>query len=1137
MTSSKALRGKVCGFSCLSARARGCVSALLVLATASGIGIAATPASAETPAPGWEVTATTYPTDIPPSGGIGKIGIDVFNIGAADSHGIVTVTDVLPPGIVATEAGDHQNGEGSIGEFGLWECSGDHTVTCTNNPALLPSLPITAQNNPLTGPNEGGALNDQGAGSIAYIAIAVKAETTEPGALVNHVTVAGGGASTVASVSTPIVVGATSAPAFGFQGSDGWFSNADGTIDTQAGSHPYEFTYSFGLNSTINSQGFLVPAGGEPRNATVDLPPGFIGNPTAVPECPRRQFDQGACPPSTQVGVDAVNAKLTEGLPPFGPYAGHLAFSVYNLVPPPGVPAQFGLNLLGVETFLDAGIRSGGDSGVTVHGDNLAQERVIGNTITLWGEPANPTHDPDRYSEHGANGTCNSLEPASNRGCSSGAPRIPFLTLPTSCEGPQPFSTDLNTWETGALAAASFATRDSGGTPTGFTGCDHLGFDPSISVTPDTSDAETPSGLSVDLRVPQEGLTTPGALATSDIKDTTVTLPEGLVLNPGRAAGLAACKPGDVEGGDDLPLPGEDGNEERFSGPARCPAASRVGTVQITTPLLEEKLEGEVFVLESSPPDVKLLVAASGAGVNVKLLGDVHLDERTGRLTTTFREAPQLPFTDLKLTFEGGAQAALVTPPVCGEYSTATDFTPWSAPAVADAFSSSHFAIDGGPGGSGCPRTPLPFTPSMVAGTTNPVGGSASSFVLKVSRPDDQQNISSIDVTLPPGQVAKLAGVPLCPAADTASGNCPAASQVGSVAAAVGPGAAPLQVPQPGKAPTAAYLAGPYKGAPYSLVVKVPAQAGPFDLGTITVRTALQIDPTTTQVTAQSDPLPQILDGVPLSYQSVTVSIDRPGFIRNPTSCEPMKVTGQVFSAQGTSAGVSSPYQVGDCGQLPFKPKFSVRLKGGTGRNDYPALGAALTFPEGPHANVKSVVVSLPHSEFVEQAHIRTICTRVQFAAGGGNGEQCPKGSVYGHAEVRTPLLDQPLSGPVFERSSNHTLPDLALALRGQIDLEEDGVISTDSRHGIRTSFSNVPDAAFSSFKLEMEGGKRGLIVNSEDLCSRPQRASVKIVAQNGREVITHPLIANDCKGKAKKKHSHSKKHHRASRRLGSSHR
>lgn len=1054
-------------------------------------------AEAETREPGWGVTSTTFPTDLAPAGGTGTIEVNVYNVGAEKSNNTVTVTDTLPAGIIATEAGDVQNavGEG-IGEDGLWDCSvgNGEVVKCVNDPERLRSLPIPEATQP---------GHQKGAGSILHIGIAVKVETGTPGTLTNHVTVAGGGAFTSASTTAPITIDSSPASSFGFQESDGWFSSADGMVDTQAGSHPYAFTYSFDLNTKFEPE--LEAVGGEPQNFAFKLPPGFVGNPTAVPECTRQQFEEEVCPPQTQVGIDV--ADLEGVLIP-----GHFAFPVYNLVPPSGIPAQFALQLAGIDTFLDAGVRSGGDYGITVNADNITQaKKVMGNRVTFWGEPSDPSHNEYRYAN------VDNCE----HGCSSSAPRIPFLTLPTSCEGPQTFTAGLNTWETAGFGEASFETHDSNGAPTGFTGCYLLGFGPSISVAPDTSDADTPAGLTVDVRVPQEGLSTTGALATSNIKDTTVVLPKGLVINPGQAAGLQACQQGDVPGGDDLPLPGENGEEERFDGPPDCPGAAKVGTVQLTTPLLKENLEGDVYVLQSNPPHLKLLIAMSGEGVNVKLVAETSLCENTGekidartceapgQLITTLKDAPELPFTDFKLSFNTGAQAALDTPTQCGEYKTTTDFTPWSTPAVGDVSPLSTFAISSGPGGSPCPSSPPPFGPSLIAGVTSDQAGGFTSFSTLLQNGDGQQRIHSLRIKLPKGLVGMLSKVALCPEPEAEEGTCSEASKIGHATVASGPGSYPLVIPQPGEPPANIYLTGPYDGAPFGASIVTPVRAGPFNLGVNIVRAKIEVDPLTAQVTFTTDPsgsraIPQVLDGVPTDLRTIDAVIDRPEFIFNPTNCSPQEVSGTAYSGEGASAPISSRFQVGSCQSLKFAPDFKVSTAGKTSKKNGASLDAKVLYPTGAlganqassQANVAYVKVDLPKQLPARLTTLQKACTAAQFET---NPAGCPAASVVGHATAITPVLPVPVSGPAYFVSyGGAKFPELVIVLQGYgVTVYLRG--ETFIKAGITSStFKTVPDVPITSFDLTLPQGPFSALAANGDLCTSTLAMPTKFIGQNG---------------------------------------
>jgi hypothetical protein len=1033
---------------------------LLGLVMLAVLGEGATTALAETPDAGWEITARTFPTQLQP-GSPALIWITLYNTGAAGSTGPVTVTDVLPEGLEARKAGDDEGDlsvtdlgpTSSLGRKGYWNCQGTTVVTCTSNLEQLPAIPP---------------------GQLMRLGIAVQVQPNAVGGSLNRVAVAGGGALSGAGSAAPIVVGSGSL-GFELTDFDGWFSNADGTSDTQAGSHPYAATFSLDFATVLNSAGEPLPRGGEARNIVTDLPPGLLGNPTAIPQCPRALFDRQSCPPPTQVGID-------------GAYLGGLGFAefpVYNLAPPPGDPAQFGFDFYGTQTFLDASVRSGGDYGISEHVDNLAQRRILFNVITLWGVPGEANHDPQRRGLNCLNG------------CGVAGALVPFLTLPTSCEGPQRSVARIDTWGDSALTSeASFLTHDALGSPTGFTGCDHLGFAPSISIAPDTTAADTPAGLTAEVKVVQEGLSTVEGLSPSNLRNTTVTLPEGVVINPGQAAGLLACQPAEAAIGTE--------------GPPACPSASKVGTVSIATPLLPDKLEGNVYVLQSNPPNLQLLVAASADGVNLKLIGDVHLDEVTGRLTTTFANTPELPFTDFKLSFSGGAQAALDTPPTCGLYSSGTDFDSWAAPALADVLADDSFAIESGPSGSGC-ASPLPFNPTLTAGATTDQAGGYTGFSLLLQRADAQQRISTLSFKTPEGLLGMISKVPLCGEPQAAQGTCAAASQIGHTVVAAGPGPYPLVVPEPGQPAAPIYLTGGYRGAPYGLSIAVPVIAGPFNLGTVVVRASISVDPHTAQLTVTTDPLPAILDGIPTDLRTVNAVIDRPGFMFNPTNCDPQSFSGVATSTVGTAAAISSPFQVGSCRSLTFKPDFRVSTQGRTSRKNGASLDAKILYPTGPlganqasqQSNIASVKVDLPKQLPSRLTTLQKACTAAQFDA---NPAGCPKASLVGHATAVTPVLPVALSGPAyFVSRGGEAFPQLIVVLQGYgvtVDLVGDTFIS---KAGITSStFKQVPDVPITSFDLSLpEGPYSALAANlpasaKGSFCGRALKLPTAFTGQDG---------------------------------------
>jgi len=747
---------------------------------------------------------------------------------------------------------------------------------------------------------------------------------------------------------------------------------------------------------------------------------------------------------------------------------------------PDDVPAVFAMNFFNVVPRIESRVEPGSYT-ISALSPRISEAiPVHGVDVTLWGVPADPSHDLER----GTPGP-------------SSAPRLPLLTSPTSCGGvPKGFTLEADSWWSPGAFVGGLLSADAEGTPFTFSGCERLAFEPAASIEPSSHAAGTPTGLEATIAVPQNE--SPEGLATAHVRKTVVTLPKGFTINPAAAPGQSGCSEAEI---------GIGSND-----PPTCPASSKLGSVKIQTPLLEDEMEGSVYLARQNENPfgslLALYMAVKGPGFYLKLPGKVELDQATGQVVTSFSETPQLPFEDLTLSLRSGSGAPLVTPSACGTYEAKIAMTSWAS-SVPIEMESPIAIAEGCSGGS--------FAPKLRAGTASPSGGSYSPFTLQVTRNDGEQNLARIGATLPEGLLAKLAGVPLCGDAQAASGDCPSGSQVGTTTVAAGAGSSPLYVPEAGKPPTAVYLAGPYKGAPYSLVVKVPAQAGPFDLGNVVVRNALDVDPVSTQVTASSDPLPQILQGIPISYRDLRVEIDRPEFTLNPTSCEAKKVEGSIAGANGASADPSAPFQAVNCERLGFKPTLALKLKGATHRSANPKLTATLTMPRGG-ANIARAAVTLPRTEFLDQSHIKTICTRVQYAAGAGGGAQCPKASVYGFAKAWSPLLDEPVEGPVFLRSSSHPLPDLVASLNGPVHIDLQGRIDSVSAR-IRNTFDFVPDVPVSKFVLSMQGGKKGLLVNNTELCKTKPVAEARFTGQNGKASDSSPVAQVGCaKGRKAKK-------------------
>ena len=879
--------------------------------------------------------------------------------------------------------------------------------------------------------------------------------------------------------------------------------NKSGEIEERAGAHPYEFNVELAMNTHLDEEDNEVPDG-RLKVITVDLPPGLVGDPLATPRCTRAQFEGVIphCPSNTQVGFARVQlAGLGEGVEARSP--------VYNLVPPFGTPVTLGLAIDNILSLQEASVRTGGDYGASVSDFTVPTGIGIKSVKeSIWGFPADQSHNPERW--------CQGQQDTS---CPSEGPLLPFLSLPTSCTGPLTTTVHVESLEQpGVVVSKSTQSVNGEGQPAGMRECESPPFSPSFSMKAETSAASSPTGLHVNFHIPQNQ--DPNGLATADLRDTDLTLPAGLAINASAANGLTACAPSQIA----LNAPG----------PGSCPDSSKVGVVTVKTPLIDHPLAGDVYLATQGANPFGSLLALyivlddPITGVVVKQAVKLEPDLVSGAITATTHEIPQLPFEDLEFEFFGGPRAPLTTPPTCGSFTTAATLTPWTSPEAPAAFRTDAFAISSGANGAPCPASEaaMPNAPGFEAGTTTPLGGVYSPFVVKLSRENGSQRLRSLNFTLPKGLTGRLAGLAECSEAQIAAAqarrnpgegaleranpSCPATSEIGVVNVGAGSGS-PLYVQ--GRA----YLAGPYKGAPLSTVIITPAVAGPIDLGVVVVRAALYVNERTAQITIKSDPIPTMLQGIPLDVRSVAVTINRPDFTLNPTNCDPTALTGEALAPTGSVAPLYSRFQVGGCGGLGFAPKLALSLKGATRRSGHPALKAVVTYPSGgSYANIASAQVGLPHSEFLDQGNLDKVCTQPQLRS-----QTCPKKSVYGHAKAWTPLLDKPLEGPVYIGVGfGHKLPDLVADLNGKVRILLNGRVDTTKHEGLRNTFEAVPDAPVSRFVLEMKGGKKyGLLENSENLCSKPQNASALFVAQNGKSVQLQPKIANDCgKKKTKKK-------------------
>jgi hypothetical protein len=886
-----------------------------------------------------------------------------------------------------------------------------------------------------------------------------------------------------------LVLGPVSAhaadPEFAVVGFTTSVTDANGDDYTQAGGHPFAANTSFAFTTRpgVGSYAGLTMPVEDIKDVDTVLPPGFVGDPQAAPQCTNADVVALSCPIDSQVGTAMVSIL---GTPP-------TAVGVYNVTPQPGYPAEFGMKVGGLgPVFLFPKVRSDGDYGLTISAPGNGQAYVLAVSVTFWGVPADPRHDAQRLK-------CVLSGIVCFGGQASHSPMRAFLTNPSDCDSAPPVTElAVNTWQ-----QPNVIRRYTAASPR-VTGCDQLEFKPSIVATPDSTQASAPVGYDVNVHVPQNS--EPLALGTPPLRNATVALPAGVVLNPSVADGLAGCT--DEQFG------------EHSGKPGTCPEAAKIGQAQVTTPLLDHPLHGSVYVRQPDPgADITTMYAIfldiedEPTGLTVKLRGKVTADPVTGQLTARFVNNPQMPFSDFALKFKGGSRAPLANPQACGTYNTAYSLLSWSGITQEG---SDPRNIDGN-----CDAVRA-FAPVLDAGLASPKAAGSSPFTLTLSRPDGQQDLSGLDVTMPAGVLGRVGSVPRCAEAQAAAGTCPSASQVGTVTAASGAGATPVSIPQAGKAPTAVYLAGPYKGAPFSLSIVVPAQAGPFDLGNVVVRAALFVDPVDAHVTVKSDPLPTMLAGVPLRVQRITVKIDRPGFMVAPSSCAPSKVDAQVSSSAGATAAADSRFQVGECAALDLKPKLKMELtgKGQTTDNKHPALTATLTQTLG-QSNLKKVTVTLPLSMALDPDN-STSDDLCEFKVGQATVPECPASSIIGTATAKSPVLDEPLTGPVYfvknvridPKSGRQikTLPALVTVIRGAgVTL----VLRANSNvvdNKLVTTFDNIPDAPVSSFKLDIKGGEKGiLVVSGADLCKGTQIADQEIDGQNGETADAKVTMSTPC--------------------------
>jgi hypothetical protein len=1065
---------RLCGGASLLAAS---CSALLLAGALALVGAA--PSLAAPARPHWSILAESQPSYFAEEDPSAAYVLVVRNDGAAPTSqgSTVTITDRLPTGVKSTKVaarGEGANGMGSPRyEPSCESGSGTELVTCTYE----------------EGPEHGPVL--AGATIVVTITVAVSAEVETLGSssVTNTATVSGGGAPS-ASTSEATPIGGEAVP-FGLSSFDVESVEEGGEADTQAGSHPFELTTSLVFNvgsreapSVENEGTEWALASAAPKDVEVALPPGLVGDPNSVPQCDQQAFLEGAslnCPIDTQVGT----------VKPFFYGAFHSAvYPVYNLVPPAGSPAELGFSVSGigrVTIFFHVRMNEQGEDQVVASLNGIPETGPLqGAILTLWGVPAEASHDLEREGTVGEGGQKDSefCKPLVEKhagvekrtACPSDAPTKPFLTLPSRCQSSQPFTIMTDSWET----PGQFQTFPPPEIET--TGCEKLSFTPSLTLTPQTTQANTPSGYTVELHIPQNE--DPSGLATPDLRDVVVSMPAGVIVSPSATNGLQGCPPAQFDQGS--------------SSTASCPPQSQIGTVRITTPILSSPLEGQIFLGEPechpcTPAQaqegklIRLQLQAQDSGVTVKLEGSASIDQATGQLTVTFRESPQLPFEDVKLTLNGGSRAPLANASTCGvPLAASSSLTPYSSETPAQP-SSEPFEL------SGC--SPPRLQPSFIAGTTNNQAGGFSSLTLTLSRTDQDEDLQSLSVHIPPGLLGMVSKVQLCPQAQAQAGACGAQSEIGSATVGAGPG------PEPVFVNGSVYLTGPYEGAPFGLSIVVPATVGPFDLGTIVVGAKIDVNPTTVALTITSGPLPQSLDGIPLQIKTVNLDIDRGGFMLNPTDCQPLAFEGTVQSSQSLAAPVSSRFQAANCAALALKPKLSGLTHAKTSKPNGAYLHVRIFSLPG-QANIAKLKVDLPRQLTPRLSTLQHACLATVIEA---DPAGCPAASVVGSVTIITPLLRQPLVGPVYVVSHGHAAtPDLEFVVQGE-GVTVDVVGRTSIQHGILTSaFSSLPDVPFSTLGLVLTDGPHSLFAANlptragRSMCGQSLEMPTEITGQNG---------------------------------------
>jgi hypothetical protein len=1072
---------------------------------------------------------------------MGEVTVIASNLGTAPASGeteAITLSDVVPPGFeaVGISGGAFQGTAAAL----PMECS-----LAGENGVKAPACSFT--------------------GSVpSYETLTLNLQVDVAGGssgALNRADVSGGQARPV-SVSMPRLQLGESTP---FGVSDYELSNESegGLAATQAGSHPLQQTTTIVLNQVVSPGGNAEPAA-LPKDLHFSWPAGLIGNPASLPQCPIARFlsEKNGCPADTAVGVAKPIVNVNKG-------GGNVEFvaepvPLFNLAPAPGEPARFAFKVVGIPVYIDPSVRSGRDYGITVNVQNISQlAGFLASEVTVWGVPGAAIHN--QFRGEACIGALNKRQSCSAEVENSQA----FLSLPTACSGQSLVSKVTGDSWTASVPTESQPVLGEAVMPE-IDGCDALPFNPQIIVKPDSEEASKPTGLTVDVHVPQQESLSPTGLAVSDVRDITVTLPEGVAVNPSNADGLLACSEGLVgfEGFGELAsepgvnnalfaprLPGSipalNAGEDAPLTPGVnfCPNASKIGEATIKTPLLPptQPLKGAVYLAAQDANPFGSLIAMyvvaedPVSGILVRIAGQVHLNSETGQLVTTFENNPQAAFEDAELHFFGGERAPLASPDHCGTYETTASMTPWSGGSPVS--TSSSFQITTGPNGAHCPAPgeKLPFSPTLAAGTTSVQAGGFTPLVTTFSRTAGQQNLHQVQLQMPPGLLGLVPSVTPCAEGPANAGTCPASSLIGHTIVSVGVGGDPYTVTG-----GEVFLTEGYEGSAYGLSIVNPAVAGPFNLGKVIVRAKIEVNPLTAQLTVTTNgsgpyAIPHILDGIPLQIQHINVTIEREHFIFNPTDCEPLTIGGSLEGVEGATSAVSEPFQVTNCAILGFKPKLSVSTSGKVSKENGASLTIKIAYPAnaiGKEAWFKETKFDFPKQLPSRLTTLQQACLAAVFEK---SPADCPSASQVGTMTVATPVLPGLLHGIVYFVSyGNVKFPEAVIVLKGEgtasgvtVDLHAETFVS---KKGVTSATLHaIPGVPFSSVEVKLPTGPFSEFTNNNlHPCGSKEHLTMdsRFASQSGIELkqatpvtITgcpksHPKKAKKAAKRASKKRS-----------------